>query len=122
MTAGNEQAHALTASFLQALRDEDATTLRTVFGVFPAVHEEIRECLRDYAIALSSVGIAPLTTAFVDESNGRPWMEMYPFAQPGCHGIDCVVFADGRPTEAVLHGEILLDADGVRWRYRFIGS
>ncbi len=122
MDVSNEQSYALTSSFIQALRDGDAHLLQTAFGISPAVLEEMLECLGEFDIALSSVDIAPAATAFTDYRFSHPLMEVFAFEQPHCYGVDCILFADGRATEAMLHGEIQVGPEGLRWRYRYIGS
>lgn len=92
--------------FVSCISSADIERLEKEFGVSQAVFSEIQQCLEDFLGADFSVSIAPLKKAFESSNNSRGNIDIYEMNDEGRVGVECVLWADGIPTEAVLHVEM----------------
>ncbi len=114
-------AYAQAAAFVQTLDGRDPVALQRDWGLSSAVADELIEMLDSYFAADQVLSLAPLAQACVPGKAGRPAVDVYA-TDAGPLGLECLLLADGKPGEAVLHLE-MSGHDGVlRLHYRYIGS
>ena len=117
-----EEAYAVIAEFVEALKDNDVPTLTGRFGLPAAVLEEIVEVLSDYfSDGYPALGIAPLDLAF-NGSKGRPNIEIFQMNDAEHWGVECILWKDGAPAEPILHVELDTSHEAVVLSYKYIGS
>lgn len=114
-------AHAQAAAFVQTLDRRDSVALQRDWALPPAVADELIEMLDSYFAANQSLSLAPLAQAFVPGKGGRPAVDVYA-TDAGALGLECVLLADGKPGEAVLHLEMSGHDGALRLHYQYIGS
>ncbi|WP_215403992.1 hypothetical protein [Janthinobacterium sp. JC611] len=116
-----QQAHALAAAFVQTLDRRDPVALQRDWALSPAVAGEAIEMLDSYFAAHQVLSLAPLAQAFVPGKGGRPAVDVYA-TDAGALGLECLLLADGKPGEAILHLEISGHDGAPRLHYHYIGS
>ena len=122
VTDGMRQlAYAQAAAFVQTLDGRDPVALQRDWALPPAVADELIEMLGSYFAADQALSLAPLAQAFVPGKGGRPAVDVYA-TEAGALGLECLLLADGKPGEAVLHLELSGHDGALRLHYRYIGS
>ncbi|MDG9931231.1 MULTISPECIES: hypothetical protein [unclassified Pseudomonas] len=107
---------------MSCISSENIERLEKEFGVSQAVFSEIQECLEDFLGAVFSVSIAPLNKAFESSNNSRGNIDIYEMNDEGRVGVECILWVDGVPTEAVLHVEMEEKNYVYNISYKYIGS
>lgn len=115
------QAHALAATFVQALDRRDPAALQDDWAMSPALAGEIVDMLGSYFAPRQRLSLAPLAHAFAPGKGGRPPVDVYA-ADGGMLGMECLLLADGKPGEAILHLEVSGHDGALRLSYKYIGS
>ena len=116
-----QQAFALAQALVHALDQRDHQALQRDFGLSPAVQEELYQTLADFFEADTRLSLAPEAQAFASEGRARPFIDTY-ITHAQTLGLECVLFADGAPSEALLHLEVR-EQDGQWALYcKYIGS
>lgn len=116
-----QQAYARAAAFVQTLDRRDPVALQRDWALSPAVAGEIIEMLDSYFAAGQALALAPLAHAFVPGKGGRPAVDVYA-TDAGPLGMECLLLADGKPGEAILHLEMSGHDGALRLHYHYIGS
>ncbi|OEZ93523.1 hypothetical protein JAB8_06390 [Janthinobacterium sp. HH106] len=116
-----ELAYAQAAAFVQTLNGRDPVALQRDWGLSPAVAAEIVDMLDSYFAASEALSLTPLAHAFVPGKGGRPGVDVYATGD-GPLGLECLLLADGKPGEAILHLEMSGHDGALRLHYRYIGS
>ncbi|MGN4047993.1 hypothetical protein [Pseudomonas sp. SM4] len=120
-TPTNHQAYAKTKSLVEAINRRDSSTLEQNFGISSAVADEIYECIDEFFDKATSISIAPEEKAFDSSKQGRPYIDVYETNEKAL-GLECVLFADGAPGEAILHLEVSEVNGELMVYYKYIGS
>ncbi|RON69739.1 hypothetical protein [Pseudomonas fluorescens] len=116
----NEQAYAKLKELVEAIDDRDSQALLNDFGISSAVAEEIFESIDEYFPEGAKLSIAPEKTAF-DSRKPRPFIDAYETDDKGL-GLECILFANGEPGEAILHAEVAASDGKLSLSYKYIGS
>ncbi|WP_058051180.1 hypothetical protein [Janthinobacterium sp. Ant5-2-1] len=116
-----QQAYVQAAAFVRTLDGRDPVALQRDWGLSAAVADEIIETLDSYFTARQTLSLAPLAQAFVPGKGGRPAVDMYA-TDAGPLGMECLLLADGKPGEAILHLEMSGHDGALRLHYHYIGS
>lgn len=119
--ARRRQAHALATAFVETLDRRDPVALQRDWAMSPALAEELVEMLDSYVAAGQALSLAPLATAFAPGKGARPPVDVYA-TQGGTLGLECLLLANGRPAEAILHLEMSGPDDAPRLQYNYMGS
>ncbi|NHQ90826.1 hypothetical protein [Janthinobacterium lividum] len=114
-------AYAQAAAFVRTLDGRDPVALQRDWGLSAAVADEVIEMLDSYFAARQTLSLAPLAQAFVPGKGGRPAVDMYA-TDAGLLGMECLLLADGKPGEAILHLEMSGHDGALRLHYHYIGS
>jgi hypothetical protein len=114
-------AYAQAAAFVQTLDRRDPVALQREWGLSSGVAGEIVDMLDSYFAAGQALSLAPLAQAFVPGKGGRPGVDVYA-AGDGPLGLECLLLADGKPGEAILHLEVAGHDGALRLTYKYIGS
>ena len=114
-------AYAQAAAFVQTLDGRDPVALQRDWGLSSAVADELIEMLDSYFAANQALSLAPLAEAFVPGKGGRSAVDVYA-TDCGPLGLECLLLADGKPGEAVLHLEMSGHDGALRLHYQYIGS
>jgi len=116
-----QQAYAQAAAFVHTLDLRDPLALQRDWSLSPAVADEIIEMLDSYFAANQALSLAPLAEAFVPGKGGRPAVDVYA-TDCGPLGLECLLLADGKPGEAILHLAMSGHDGALRLHYQYIGS
>ena len=116
-----QQAYAQAAAFVHTLDLRDRLALQRDWSLSPGVADEIIEMLDSYFTVHQALSLAPLAEAFVPGKSGRPAVDVYA-TNCGPLGLECLLLADGKPGEAILHLEMSGDDGALRLHYQYIGS
>ena len=116
-----QQAYAQAAAFVHTLDRRDPAALQRDWSLAPGVADEIIEMLDSYFAVHQALSLAPLAEAFVPGKSGRPAVDVYA-TNCGPLGLECLLLADGKPGEAILHLEMSGDDGALRLHYQYIGS
>lgn len=116
-----QQAYALATAFVSTLDRRDPVALQRDWAVSPALADEIAGMLGSYFTAEQALSLAPLADAFGPGRGGRPPVDVYA-TSAGSLGLECLLFADGRPGEAILHLDVAGRDGDLRLHYNYIGS
>ncbi|WP_425254566.1 hypothetical protein ACPJXG_13615 [Janthinobacterium sp. NFX145] len=114
-------AYAQAAAFVQTLDGRDPVALQRDWGLSPGVADEIIDMLDSYLAANQALSLALLAQAFVPGKGGRPAVDVYA-TDAGALGLECLLLADGKPGEAILHLEMSGHDGALRLHYQYIGS
>jgi hypothetical protein len=114
-------AYAQAAAFVQTLDRRDPVALQRDWGLSPGLAGEIVDMLDSYFAAGQALSLAPLAQAFVPGKGGRPPVDVYA-TDAGPLGLECLLLADGKPGEAILHLEVAGHDGALRLTYKYIGS
>ena len=114
-------AYAQAAAFVQTLDGRDPVALQRDWGLSPGVSDEIIDMLDSYFAANQALSLSPLAQAFVPGKGGRPAVDVYA-TDAGPLGLECLLLADGKPGEAILHLEMSGHDGALRLHYQYIGS
>ncbi|PHV33066.1 hypothetical protein P9875_16230 [Janthinobacterium rivuli] len=114
-------AYAQAAAFVQTLDGRDPVALQRDWGLSLAVADEIIDMLDSYFAASQALSLSPLAQAFVPGKGGRPGVDVYA-TDAGALGLECLLLADGKPGEAILHLEMSGHDGALRLHYQYIGS
>lgn len=115
------QAYVLAAAFVQALDRRDPVALQGGWSMSPALAGEVVEMVDGYFAPQQRLSLAPLAHAFVPGKGGRPPVDVYA-TDGGPLGLECLLLADGKPGDAILHLEVSGHDGALRLAYRYIGS
>ncbi|HEU4816260.1 hypothetical protein [Janthinobacterium sp.] len=115
------QAHALATAFVGILDLRDPVALQREWAMPPALAGEICDMVGSYFAAQQRLSLAPLAQAFVPGKGGRPPVDVYA-TDAGPLGMECLLLADGKPGEAILHLEVAGHDGALRLIYKYIGS
>lgn len=116
-----QQAYAQAAAFVHTLDRRDRLALQRDWSLSPGVADEIIEMLDSYFAAHQALSLAPQAEAFVPGKGGRPAVDVYA-TDCGPLGLECLLLADGKPGEAILHLEMSGHDGALRLHYQYIGS
>jgi hypothetical protein len=116
----NHQAYAKTKLLVEAIDRRDSSTLEQNFGISSSVADEIYECIEDYFVKDTKISIAPEEKAFDLSIKRRPYIDVYETNEKAI-GLECVLFADGAPGEAILHLEVSEVNGMLMVYYKYIG-
>ena len=116
-----QQAYAQAAAFVHTLDLRDPVALQRDWSLSPGVADEIIEMLDSYFSANQALSLAPLAEAFVPGKGGRPAVDVYA-TDCGPLGLECLLLADGKPGEAILHLAMSGHDGALRLHYQYIGS
>ena len=116
-----QQAYAQAVAFVHTLDRRDRLALQRDWSLSPGVADEIIEMLDSYFSVHQALSLAPLAEAFVPGKGGRPAVDVYA-TDCGPLGLECLLLADGKPGEAILHLEMCSDDGALRLHYQYIGS
>lgn len=115
------QVQGLLERFLDAVNARDHVALQRDWAVPPAVAAELYEDLDSYFPAGQTITVAPRHLAGATAAGGRPVVDSYR-KHDDTLGLECVLFGDGVPGEAILHVDIHDQAGVLSLHYRYIGS
>lgn len=115
------QVQGLLERFLNAVNARDHVALQRDWSVSPAVAAELYEDLDSYFPAGQTITVAPRDLAGAAAATGRPMVDGYR-KHDDALGLECVLFGDGVPGEAILHVDIHDQAGVLSLHYRYIGS
>jgi hypothetical protein len=116
----NHQAYAKAKLLVEAIDRRDSSTLEQDFGISRSVADEIYEYIEDYFVKDTKISIAPEEKAFYLSIKGRPCIDVYETNEKAI-GLECVLFADGAPGEAILHLEVSEVNGMLMVYYKYIG-
>jgi hypothetical protein len=116
-----QQAYAIVKRFVDTIDLRDTKALELEFGVSRALAEEIYESVDEYFDQGTKLSLAPEEHAFDIKGDQRPFIDAYETNDKAL-GLECVLFANGRPEEAILHVEVSESEGGVKLYYKYIGS
>ncbi|WP_426089945.1 hypothetical protein [Janthinobacterium sp. PSPC1-1] len=116
-----QQAYAQAAAFVHTLDLRDPLALQRDWSLSPGVADEIIEMLDSYFATNQALSLAPLAEAFVAGKGGRPAVDVYA-TDCGPLGLECLLLADGKPGEAILHLAMSGHDGALRLHYQYIGS
>jgi hypothetical protein len=116
----NHQAYAKAKLLVEAIDRRDSSTLEQDFGISRSVADEIYEYIEDYFVKDTKISIAPEEKAFDLSIKGRPCIDVYETNEKAI-GLECVLFADGVPGEAILHLEVSEVNGMLMVYYKYIG-
>jgi len=103
-----KQAHALVSELLVAINTRDSETIQKLCHFSSACAEEVFEAIDSYFRRGAVLALGPV-------------IDWYPM-NDGALGMECELFADGKPGEARLHLDVA-NKDGVpTLHYQYIGS
>src|SRR5471030_277260 len=120
-TPTNQQAYAKTKLLVEAIDRRDSPTLERDFGIPSAVADEIYESIDNYFDKGTKISIAPEGKAFESSAQHRPFIDAYETNDKAL-GLECVLFANGAPGEAILHLEVSERNGQLAVYYKYIGS
>ncbi|NUA30688.1 hypothetical protein [Cupriavidus basilensis] len=120
-TPTRQQAYDEAKRFIETIGLRDAQALQHKFGIASAVAEEIFECIDEYFDEGAILSIAPLEVAFDSRTQKRPCIDVYE-TNGKALGMECVLFENGRPGEAILHIEVSENNEKLDLYYKYIGS
>ncbi|MGT2428270.1 hypothetical protein ACU4HD_05485 [Cupriavidus basilensis] len=83
--------------------------------------EEMFECIDAYFDKGAIISIAPLEAAFDSRMRKRPCIDGYE-TNGKVLGMECVLFENGMPGEAILHIEVSEDNERLDLYYQYTGS
>ncbi|MDD1014839.1 hypothetical protein [Pseudomonas rubra] len=105
--------------FVSAIACRDSQTLRQRYEISPAVIEEIYESLDDYFPDAPSLTISARNQAQQQARGGRPFIDNFQTNEANT-GIECILFANGCPSEAILHAELTTNDSTTRLHFKYI--
>ncbi|QBF27840.1 hypothetical protein EXN22_19915 [Pseudomonas tructae] len=105
--------------FVSAISCRDSETLRLRHQISPAVIEEIYEALDDCFPDARSLAICARNQAQQQIGGGRPFIDNFQTNEANT-GIECILFADGCPSEAILHAELKTNDSTTRLHFKYI--
>ena len=117
----NDKQYRLVEDFVATISDNNQTKLLNDFDLPPAVHEEIRECLENYFDSTETLTAPPRARQTEITDDERCLVEAF-HMNDGNIGIECVIFANNIPSEAILHLELTKNAENPKLIYKYIGS
>ncbi|PTS99760.1 hypothetical protein DBR24_12150 [Pseudomonas sp. HMWF006] len=103
------------------ISQRDSQALQRDFGISTAVADEIYEAIDHYFDRGTKISMCPEMEAFVSCTKQRPFVDIYE-ADDGALGLECILFADGKPSEAILHVEVSETDSQLSLYYKYIGS
>lgn len=103
------------------INQRDSQALQRDFGISTAVADEICEAIDDYFDRGTKVSICPEMEAFESRGKQRPFVDVYE-TDDGALGLECILFADGELSEAILHVEVSETDSQLSLYYKYIGS
>lgn len=125
-----QQAYPLIVALVAALGVGDSAALQHLCAVSGAVSDEMLADVDDYFAPGSILSVAPLVpliplislaSALPLHAGGRPAIDSY-VTHAGALGVECVLYADCRPSEAILHVEVSAQGGSLALYYKYIGS
>ncbi|WP_192558487.1 hypothetical protein [Pseudomonas allokribbensis] len=116
-----QQAYAKTKLLVEAIDRRDPPTLESDFGISNVVAVEIYESIDDYFDKGTKISIAPQGKAFDASAQHRPFIDTYE-TNGKALGLECVLFANGEPSEAILYLEVFEGNGQLLVYYKYIGS
>ncbi|MGF6207059.1 hypothetical protein [Pseudomonas frederiksbergensis] len=120
-TPTNQQAYAKTKLLVEAIDRRDSPALERDFGISSAVADEIYESIDDYFDKGTKISIAPEEKAFDSRAQHRPFIDAYE-TDGKALGLECILFANGAPGEAIFHLEVSESNGQLAVYYKYIGS
>jgi len=120
-TPTNQQAYAKLKELVEAIDVRDSQALQQEFGISYAVADEIYESIDEYFDKGTKLSIAPEETAFDSRGQQRPFIDAYETNDKAL-GLECVLFANGAPGEAILHIEVSESDGQLSVYYKYVGS
>lgn len=117
----NQQTYAKTKLLVEAIDRRDSPTLERDFGISDVIADEIYESIDDYFGKGAKISIAPEEKAFDSSAHHRPFIDTYE-TNGKALGLECVLFANGAPGEAILHLEVSESNGQLALYYKYIGS
>ena len=115
------QVHDLLERFLDTVNTRDRVALQRDWAMAPAVAEELYQDLDSYFPARPAITVAPRDLANKTVAGGRPMLDAF-LRHDHMLVLECVLFGDGVPGEAILHVDIRHTAGVLSLHYRYTGS
>lgn len=113
--------YGLLSAFVRSLDGRDEVAMHNDWRLPGPVISEIFAELDAFFSAGQTISLSPQAGAFAAAANARPMIDAYATHQQTA-GVECVLFADGKPSEAILHAEIAGEGDAMQLLYKYIGS
>ncbi|UVM47721.1 hypothetical protein LOY38_14820 [Pseudomonas sp. B21-015] len=104
-----------------AINQRDSQALQCDFGISSVVADEIYEAIDDYFDRGTKVSICPEREVFESRGKQRPFVDVYE-TDDGALRLEYVLFADGKPSEAILHIAVSETDSQPSLYYKYIGS
>ena len=109
-------------NFVEFIDTKNVNALQTNFGISMLIFEEIEETLGEYFPVSVSLGIAPFEIAFSEIAGTTTPIDLYTMNDPEKWGLECVLWANNKRSEPILHAEIEIFGDIIKFQYKYIGS
>lgn len=117
----NDQQYQVLLDLIDSISKKDNITLSTKFNLTQEIQDEIAECLDNYYDPATRLTAPPLDRAAEPAGGGRSLIEVF-YMNDGSFGIECILYANGNPGEAILHAEMTPDPENPKISYKYIGS
>lgn len=117
----NQQTYAKIKKLVEAVDVQDFQALQQKFGTSNTVAGEMYESINDYFDIGTKLTIAPEEKAFDSHGQRRPFIDTYETNDKAL-GLECVLFANGVPSEVILHVEISQNNGQLVVYYKYVGS
>lgn len=116
----NEKQYNLIKHLINSISNQDTAALLKL-NLSIDIQEEITECLEIYYDSTTTLTAPPLVRSSESADGGRSLIECF-YMNDGNIGIECILFADGKAGEAILHAELTSDTVNPKISYKYIGS
>lgn len=117
----NIQAYKKVKELIEAIDRRDTSVLESHFEIPSIVAEEIYECIDEFFDEGTRLSISPEAEAFSSGQHSRPFIDTYETNDEAL-GMECVIFANNKPSEAILHLELSESEGKIKTYYKYIGS
>lgn len=108
--------------FVKAINEKNTNELKEKFSVDQYIFDEIIKNLNEYFGEQLPIQISPLEKFSEINDGERPNIDIFEMNEPQTWGIECVIWRNGEPQEAILHVEVFGEIDDLEFRYKYIGS
>ena len=118
----NTNAYNLLSEFMRAVNTMSKAVLLEKFGITETILEEIQEALEDYFDGKQNISMAPMDMAFSEKVYSRPYIAIHEMNSPRTWDVECIILANNKASEAILHVELFENNNSLKLRYKYIGS
>jgi len=115
------QQYSALSNLINSISKRDSATLSSEFNISQEIQEEIIESLENYYDTSTILTAPPKDRASESAGGGRSFIEAF-HMNDGAIGIECILFADGEPGEAIIHIEMSTNTTNPKLTYKYIGS